>query len=331
MQKFERKFSSYCDCDHCIACGNGTDALTYLLKAMNLREGSTVIVPANTFIATAEAVIANGLKVRFADVDEDYTISPDSVEKLIDKNKNVSAVIAVHLYGLPAKIDKLETITKKHGIKLIEDAAQAHGAEFNGRRAGSLADGAIFSFYPGKVLGAAGDAGAITVNSSEVAERARMLCDHGRTQKYFHDFSGGNSRMDSVQAAVLNIKLKYLEKWIERRNEVAATYLELLRNVKSVELPTVRHGLRHAWHLFVIRVKERDTLINYLEQEGIQCGVHYPYSLPEQPVFKEHFKYCKDYRAVLWSKEYISLPIGEHMTDEMIHYVVSKIRNLQKV
>ena len=324
VKSFENNFSNYCDAAHCVACGNGTDALTYLLKAMDLKRGSTVIVPANTFIATAEAVLANGLKIKFADIDDDYNISAESVENLIDED--VSGVIAVHLYGMPARMEQLSKITDSSGIKLIEDAAQAHGAEIDGKRVGSLADGAAFSFYPGKVLGAAGDAGAVTVNDDKIAEKVRMLCDHGRSEKYFHEFSGGNSRMDTVQAAVLNIKLKYLEMWVERRNEVAELYMDLLQDVQGIELPSVRSGIRHSWHLFVIRTDNRDRLVEYLRDEGIQCGVHYPYSLPEQPAFKKHLKYCRDYRAVAWSKKYVSLRIGEHLSDDMVHYVASKIK-----
>jgi len=324
VKKFEKAFSQYCGCDHCIGCANGTDALTYLLKAMNLKKGSTVIVPANTFIATAEAVVANGLKVKFADIDEDYNISVKSVEKLIDSN--VSAIIAVHLYGNPAKLDELRKIADNHGLKLVEDAAQAHGAEICGKKVGSLADGAAFSFYPGKVLGAAGDAGAVTVNDEKLEKKVRMLCDHGRSEKYFHVSVGTNSRLDSIQAAVLNVKLRHLEKWVERRNEVAKMYLDLLKDVKNIELPLTRPEVRHAWHLFVIRSKQRDRLIENLKKEGIQCGIHYPLSLPQQPVFKEHLDYCMDYRAVAWSAEYVSLPIGEHITEEMVLSVVSKIK-----
>jgi len=324
VKKFEKAFSQYCGCDHCIGCANGTDALTYLLKAMDLKKGSTVIIPANTFIATAEAVLANGLKVKFADIDEDYNISVKSVKKLIDSN--VSAIIAVHLYGNPAKLDELKKVADEHGLKLVEDAAQAHGAEINGKRVGSLADGATFSFYPGKVLGAAGDAGAVTVNDEKLEKKVRMLCDHGRAEKYFHVSAGANSRLDSIQAAVLNVKLKHLEKWIKRRNEVAKMYLDLLKDVENIKLPLTSPEVRHAWHLFVIRSKQRDKLIENLKKEGIQCGIHYPLSLPQQPVFKEHLDYCVDYRAVAWSTEYVSLPIGEHITDEMVLAVVSKIK-----
>lgn len=327
VKRFEKEFAGYCDSDFCISCGNGTDALEYLLRSLELEKGSTVIVPANTFIATAEAVISSGLNVKFADIDEDYNISLESVEELIDEN--TSAVIAVHLYGLPAKINALRKITDKHGITLIEDAAQAHGAEINGQRVGSLADGAIFSFYPGKVLGAAGDAGAVIVNDDVLADKVRKNCDHGRTQKYIHEFSGGNSRMDTLQAAVLNVKLKHLDNWIEARNRVADIYLDLLKNIDEIELPVVRFGVRHSWHLFVIRTDNRDELLNDLKEQGIQGGIHYPVSLPEQPAFKDHFKYCKNYRAVKWSEKCLSLPIGEHISDEMARYVVSEIKKVR--
>lgn len=326
VNRFEEEFSNYCDSEYCISCGNGTDALFYLLKAMNFEKGSNVIVPANTFIATAEAVVSNGLEVRFADIDEDYTISPESVESLIDER--TGAVVAVHLYGLPAKINELRKITEKKGIKLIEDAAQAHGAEVDGKRVGSLADGAVFSFYPGKVLGAAGDAGAVTLNDSDLARKVRMYCDHGRSEKYLHEFPGGNSRMDTIQAAVLNVKLKYLDEWIEKRNKVADIYLEMLKDVKGIGLPAVRSGVRHVWHLFVVRVDNRDSVAEHLKEKEIQCGVHYPYALPDQPAFKKHLGYCGNYKALGWSENYLSLPIGEHITDEMAQYVVLQLKNV---
>ena len=325
VKHFEEEFSKYCGVRYCIGCGNGTDALASIIKAMDLKKGSAVIVPANTFIATAEAVAGSGLKVRFADIDEDYTVSPESVENLMDKN--VSAIVAVHIYGLPAKMRRLKNIADKWGVYLIEDAAQAHGAEISGKRTGSLADAAAFSFYPGKVLGAAGDAGAVTVNDVNLYKKVKMICDHGRTEKYFHVIPGINSRLDSIQAAVLTVKLKYLEKWIGRRNEVAKKYGDLLKNINWIKLPETRNRARHVWHLFVIRTEYRNQLREYLEKDGIECGIHYPLSLPQQPVFKDHIEYCKEYRAVKWSLEYLSLPIGEHLSDEMVEHVVSKIKN----
>ncbi|HNW82806.1 MAG TPA: DegT/DnrJ/EryC1/StrS family aminotransferase [bacterium] len=323
--KFEHSFAKYCEASHCITCGNGTDGLSALLKAFDLPKNSTVIVPANTFIATAEAVVSIGLKVKFADISDDYTVSPESVESLIDDS--VSAVIAVHLYGQPARIDELRKITQKRGIVLIEDAAQAHGAMLNGQKAGSLADGAVFSFYPGKVLGAAGDAGAVVLNNDKIAEKVRKYCDHGRSDKYIHQFAGINSRMDTIQATVLNVKLKYLENWIDARNEVASIYLKLIKEDCGIILPRVRHNVRHSWHLFVIKTEKRDKLKKYLESEGIECGIHYPVSLPQQPAFIDECCYAKNYQSLKDSKMLLSIPIGEHLRKKDVSEVSEKINN----
>ena len=324
VKKFEESFTDYCGAGHCISCGNGTDALTALVKIHDFPLGSEVILPANTFIATAEAVVSNGLKPVFADIKEDFTISPESAESLI--NSNTSAIIAVHLYGHPADMEALKKIAEKHDLKLFEDAAQAHGAIYHGRKVGTLADGAGFSFYPGKVLGAAGDAGAILLNDEEQAKKARMFCNHGRALKYFHEFPGINSRMDTLQAAVLNVKMKHLDEWVEARNCVAKKYIEELSGVEEIVLPEFYPGTLDAWHLFVIRTEERDDLREFLKNCGIETGIHYPHSLPEQPAFAEHLDYCRDYRAVRESKTLLSLPIGEHLTDEEILYVSEKIK-----
>jgi dTDP-4-amino-4,6-dideoxygalactose transaminase len=317
--EFEKRFAEYSGSDHCIACANGTDALTALIKCMELPLGSTVVVPANTFVATAESVISNGLNIKFADIDEDYTISPESLESVM--TEDVSAVIAVHLYGQPAKMQELRNITKKWNVPLIEDSAQAHGAMIGDLKAGSLGDGAAFSFYPGKVLGAMGDAGAVVVNDEELAKKVRQYCDHGRTEKYRHEIPGINSRMDTIQAAVLNVKLKYLEGWIEKRNEVAGRYFELLKDVEGLKLPQTRTGIRHAWHLFVVRHVRRDELKEYLRDNGVETGIHYPLSLPEQPVFKDHMSYAFEYKAVKYSSELLSLPMGEHLSVENIEKI----------
>ncbi len=323
--KFEENFANYCGVKHCISCGNGTDALTALIKIHDFPKGSEVILPANTFIATAEAVVSNDLKPVLADIKEDFTISPESVESLI--NPNTSAIIAVHLYGHPADMEQLKKIALKHNLKLFEDAAQAHGAVYRGKKAGNLADGAGFSFYPGKVLGSAGDAGAILLNDNELAQKAKMFCNHGRSLKYFHEFAGINSRMDTLQAAVLNVKMKYLDSWVAARNRVAEKYIEELSGVKEIVLPKFYPETTDAWHLFVIKTEKRDNLREFLKNCGIETGIHYPLSLPEQPAFADHLSYCSDYRAVKESKTLLSLPIGEHLSVEEIIYVADKIRH----
>ena len=324
VKKFEADFAEYCGASHCISCGNGTDALTALIKVHDFPRGSEVILPANTFVATAEAVISNGLKPVFADIKEDFTISPVSVESLI--NPNTCAIIAVHLYGHPADMEPLKKIAEKHGLKLFEDAAQAHGAVYRGRKVGNLADGAGFSFYPGKVLGAAGDAGAVILNDEKLAEKACNFCNHGRSQKYLHEFAGINSRMDTLQAAVLNVKLKHLDEWVKARNEVAKSYIGQLSDVSEIVLPKIYPETLDAWHLFVIKTEKRDNLREYLKNCGIETGIHYPLSLPEQPVFADHLGYCRDYRAVKESKNLLSLPIGEHLSVDEVACVTEKIK-----
>ncbi|MGI6393324.1 MAG: DegT/DnrJ/EryC1/StrS family aminotransferase [bacterium] len=328
---FERDFANYLGVSHCISCANGTDALTALIKCLALPAGSSVILPANTFIATAEAVAANGLNIKFADIDDDFTISLESVETLM--TEDVSAVIAVHLYGQPAKMAELKEITTKRKVALIEDAAQAHGAMYGRDKAGTLGDGATFSFYPGKVLGAFGDAGAIVVNNDDLAKKIRKYCDHGREEKYKHTSLGINSRMDTIQAAVLRVKLKYLEQWIEKRTQVAEKYFELLQNVDDLTLPHVRKNVRHAWHLFVIRHPKRDLLQKYLKDNGVETGIHYPLSLPEQPVFKDHLIYTENYSVMRVSSELLSLPMGEHLTFEEVKKVADLIKkfSLKKI
>jgi dTDP-4-amino-4,6-dideoxygalactose transaminase len=326
--EFETAFADYCGVKHCISCGNGTDGLTLLIKALDLPSGSSVIVPANTFIATAEAVVNNGLNVIFADVDDDYTLSPKSVEALM--GPHVSAVIAVHLYGQPAKMKELSNICKKYGAFLLEDAAQAHGAELEGVKTGNLGDAAVFSFYPGKVLGAAGDAGAVVTNDSSLAEKVSLLSNHGRTEKYLHHIPGFNSRMDTLQAAVLNVKLKYLDEWIEKRNLVASIYLENLKDVEKIILPPQRTETKHAWHLFVIRTKARDGLASYLNEKEIEYGIHYPLTLPEQPAFSSHHSSCFSFKAVSFSPEIISLPMGEHLDKKDAEYVTGAIKRFFK-
>ncbi|MBP5591593.1 DegT/DnrJ/EryC1/StrS family aminotransferase [bacterium] len=324
VEKFEESFANYCGVSHCISCGNGTDALTVLLKVHNLPKGSEVILPANTFIATAEAAVSNGLKPVFADIKEDFTISPESAESLI--NPNTSAIIAVHLYGHPADMEPLKKIAEKHDLKLFEDAAQAHGALYRGKKVGTLADGAGFSFYPGKVLGAAGDAGAVLLNDEEKALKAKMFCNHGRSLKYFHEFAGINSRMDTLQAAVLNVKLKHLDEWVEARNRVAKMYIEQLSGVSEIVLPEIHPETLDAWHLFVIKTEKRDHLQEYLKNCGIETGIHYPLSLPEQPAFASHMSYCGGYRALKESHTLLSLPIGEHLNAEEVVFVSEKIK-----
>jgi len=234
--------------------------------------------------------------------------------------------MAVHLYGQPAPMGELHEIASRHGLRVIEDCAQAHGAEINGKRVGGLGDISTFSFYPGKNLGAYGDAGAIATNDSELARRARMIANHGRVEKYNHEFEGRNSRLDALQAAILSVKLRKLDEWIQRRNEVAAVYLRELSVVDEVVLPHVEDNVRHAYHLFVIRTEKREALRAYLVENGIQTGIHYPIALPKLKAYSYHEQSNEPMIASLQDSSLVSLPIGEHMDETDALYVSGMIK-----
>ena len=322
LEKFENNFATYCDTKYCIGVGNGTDALQIALWSLDLPKNSEVIVPANSFIATSEAVTLNGLKIVFADCKEDYTICPKSIKSLI--TKNTSCIIPVHLYGQPCDMQEIMSIAKEYDLKVIEDSAQAHGATYKGQKIGSFGDLATFSFYPGKNLGAYGDGGAIVTNNQELEQKCRMYANHGRSSKFAHEVEGLNSRLDGIQAAILNVKLNYLDLWIKRRNEIANYYLENITN-KDIILPTIKSDITHVYHLFVIRVKNRDELKQYLQDNGIQSGIHYPVALPKLEAYNYHTQNCNDFFSCKVDSELLSLPIGEHLENDEIEKVVSFI------
>jgi dTDP-4-amino-4,6-dideoxygalactose transaminase len=312
--RFERQFAAYAGAAHCVACANGTDAIEIALEALDLPPGSEVIVPANTFIASSEAVTRAGHRVVFCDCDPaDYTISADSARSKI--TSRTSAVIAVHLYGHPCDMPTLMSVARQAGLKVIEDCAQAHGALCHGRPVGTLGDVGTFSFYPGKVLGAYGDAGAIVTSDERLAKRMRMIANHGRVGKYDHEFEGRNSRMDGIQGAILSAKLPHLGGWIEQRRRIAALYDVGLRGVGDITLPLCRDWAKHVFHLYVVRTKRRDALQKFLAARAIETGVHYPRALPKLAAYA----YCGQATEPLFANradgELLSLPIGEHMTD----------------
>ncbi len=323
VKTFEEEFAQFQDCKFCIGVANGTDALEISLEALDLKKGTEVIVPANSFISTSEAVTRTGLKVAFCDIDQStYNID---LEKLKNKiTRNTSAIIAVHLYGNPADMLKIGEIAKKHNLKVIEDCAQAHGAEYNGRRVGSFGDMGCFSFYPGKNLGAYGDGGAITTNDKKYARRSRMIANHGRIDKYNHEFEGRNSRLDGLQAAILRVKLRHLDSWIEKRNRIADKYIGSLSNIKSMKLPIKNQYSRHAFHLFVVRTKHRDNLKKFLEDNDVSTGIHYPIALPDLPAY-EYLKQTGLFLASDLSKQILSIPMGEHLEDNEVDYVIKKV------
>lgn len=325
VKGFEAEFSAYQSAKHCIAVGNGTDAIEIILEAMAFEPGSEVIVPANSFIASSEAVTREGYRVVFADADPlTYTLNVADVERRI--TPKTRAIVAVHLYGQPADLAGLLALCDKHGLKLIEDCAQAHGAEFQGRRVGAIGHAGTFSFYPGKNLGAYGDAGAITTNDDTLALKCRMIANHGRTGKYDHSFEGRNSRLDGLQAAILRVKLPHLDTWLATRRRIAALYSEGLKDVGDLKLPTTAEGRLHSFHLYVIRTAERERLASFLNERGIQTGVHYPIALPKLAAYDYLGQGAEPMFANRTDKELLSLPMGDHLTDEDAQSVVAAVR-----
>jgi dTDP-4-amino-4,6-dideoxygalactose transaminase len=333
VKRFEEEFAQYCNAKYAIGCGNGTDALMIALRALGVEAGDVVLTVPNTFIATAEAITAISAKVDFIDVDEiTYTMSPEKLKEYLKKEvglKNVKAIIAVHLYGQMADMVEIMKIAKEYNLKVIEDSAQAHGARINGKGPGEYGDVATFSFFPGKNLGALGDAGAIITNDSKLAKRMKMLSDHGRTEKYIHEIEGYNSRLDTIQAAVLRIKLKYLEKWTNMRIEKAEYYNELL-NDREIIIPNKREDSRHVYHLYVARYNNREKLINLLSSKDISYGIHYPIPLHLQPAYR-YLNYKEGDFPITerLSKEVISLPLWPEITKQEIDYIVSTINSLK--
>jgi dTDP-4-amino-4,6-dideoxygalactose transaminase len=324
---FEHDFAAYQAASHCVGVGNGTDAIEIVLEALALPRGSEVIVPANSFIASSEAVTRSGFRVVFADVDRStYTLSPEDVRRRM--TARTSAILAVHLYGQSCDMDPLLAVAAERGVKVVEDCAQAHGAEYRGRRVGTLGHAGTFSFYPGKNLGAYGDGGAITTNEQELANRCRMIANHGRIDKYNHKFEGRNSRLDGLQAAILRVKLRHLERWVERRNQIAQAYVEALSGTGDLILPKLGAHGRHAFHLFVIRSRRRDALAEHLKNREIQTGIHYPIALPRL----QAYAYLGQAEEAMFASEsastLLSLPMGEHLDDGKVKVVVQAVKEL---
>lgn len=326
VKDFEQQFAIYTKSKYCIGVANGTDALEIAIEAAKLPAGSEIIVPGNSFIASAEAVTRCGHKVVFVDVDHGcYTLTAETVRsKLAARTK---AIIAVHLYGHPCDMDALLEICNEHGLTLIEDCAQAHGAEYKGRTIGTIGHLAAFSFYPGKNLGAYGDAGAITTQDEALATRARMIANHGRIAKYDHEFEGRNSRLDGLQAAILSAKLPHLESWTQRRIQIADYYLQHLAGIEELILPVRKEWARQVYHLFVVRAVRRDELKDFLAKRGIETGIHYPFALPKLAAYA--YLGVPDGNAFYNHADatLLSLPIGEHLSLDDAAVVVSGVRD----
>ena len=328
VSAFERHFADYIGVKHCIGCGNGLDALQLILRAMEIKEGDEVIVPAHTYIATALAVTYAGGTPVYADVEADtYCLDPEKLEKAI--TPRTKAIILVHIYGQIGRFDRIKAIAEKYNLPVIEDAAQAHGATFDGKKAGSLGVASGFSFYPGKNLGAFGDAGAVTTNDDELADKVRMIANYGSKVKYQHVVKGVNSRLDPIQAAVLDVKLKKLDIWNARRKEIAAEYKKGLSSIPEVGLPYQTPNTEHVWHIFSILVNDREKVIRELNQDGIQTLIHYPVPMHLHEAYRE-LKYQKgDFpNAEKIAECEISLPMFYGMTDEQIAYTINAIRRI---
>lgn len=316
-KEFEKEFAQYCGAKHCIGVANGLDALILILRAYKemgvMNDGDEVIVPSNTYIASILAISENGLVPILVEPNiNTYLIDPSEIEeKITPKTK---AILPVHLYGQTCQMTQINAIAKKYALKVIEDSAQSHGAYFGDRRCGNLSDASGFSFYPGKNLGALGDGGAVTTNDDELAATIRALGNYGSHKKYENIYQGVNSRLDEIQAAMLRVKLRYLDKETDKRRVIANYYLENIINNKII-LPLVEHENNHVWHLFVIRTQKRDELQKYLLDNGIQTLIHYPISPHKQQAYKE------------WNND--SYPISEQIHDEVLSLPISGVQSLE--
>lgn len=326
VTEFENNFAKYIGSKYCIGVGNGTDALEIAVKCLNLPPNSEIITQGNTFIATCLGALNNNFKIRLVDINPDtYMIDETKIEDLI--NKNTKVIIPVHIYGNCANMNKIMKIAKKHNLYVIEDCAQAHGCLFKDTKVGTFGDLACFSFYPGKNLGAFGDGGAIVTNNYKFNERIRKLKNLGSIIKYHHEFLGRNSRLDSIQAAVLNVKLKYLDKNNKKRRNCAKLYMILLANIEELELPKIEDYCIPVYHLFVIRLKNeimRNNLQRYLKNKGIETGIHYPISIKDLKCINNDDKtnISDDY-----SKRILSLPMYPELEKDEIKYICKKIKN----
>lgn len=326
VEQFEQEFAAYCEASQCIGVGNGLDALHLILRAYGIGTGDEVIVPSNTYIATwLAASYAGATPVPVEPDERTYNIDPALIEAAI--TPRTRAIIAVHLYGQPADMDAINAIASKHNIKVIEDAAQAHGARYKGRRVGALGDAAGFSFYPGKNLGALGDGGAVTTNDPELADKVRVLANYGSHVKYHNDVKGYNSRLDELQAAFLREKLKKLDEWNKWRKVIAAEYLRALAGIKAV-LPHIPEWADPVWHLFVIRSQQRDRLQKKLGEAGIGTMIHYPIPPHLQGAYREaglgEGSFPVSERI---HREVLSLPIGPHLNKLQLKSVIDALKN----
>ncbi len=327
VEEFEKNFADYLGTKHFVSTSTGTSALHSALLAFGITKNDEVIVPVNTFTATAEAVVMSGAKPVFVDNDPlNYNIDISKIEQAI--THNTRAIMPVHLYGQAVQMEKIMDIAKKHNLIVIEDCAQSHGSTVDNKMTGTFGHAACFSFYPGKNLGSFGEGGGVATNSDDIAEKIMKIRNHGSTVKYVHEFVGYNYNMHGVQGAVLNIKLKRLDKWNERRLEIAKRYNAGLEGVGDIAVPVIEENVKHVFHLYVMRTEKRDALIEYVNKDNIFPGIHYPYPLHLQESYKDlgykqgDFPIAEKYAPML-----ISLPVYPEMKDSQADYVIEKIKS----
>ena len=350
VEEFEREFAQFCDTKFCVGVNSGTDALRFAFMAGGVQNGDIVITVPHTFIATTEAISQAGGHIAFVDINErTYTLDPEKLREYLEKNcdfdpqsgnlieraskRKVAAIVPVHLYGQMADMDPIMDLAAKYNLLVIEDACQAHGAEYFSKKdnawkkAGSIGKAAAFSFYPGKNLGACGEGGAITTDDEAMAQRMKMIRDHGQAKKYYHDIEGYNGRLDSIQAGWLSVKLRHLAKWNESRRALAHSYHELFADAKdSLVVPVEAPWTKGVYHLYVVRVQDREALLAHLAEAGIATGIHYPIPLHLQKAYK-HLGYTKDAFPVTEqvAAEIVSLPMFPQMTPDQQAEVVQKV------
>jgi dTDP-4-amino-4,6-dideoxygalactose transaminase len=322
---FEGKFAEYCGVKHCLGINSGTSALIMAMKALGIGEGDEVITTPNTFIATAEAISYAGAKPVLVDIeDKSYNMDPGKLEKAI--TKKTKAIIPVHLYGQPADMDPILQIAKKHAVAVIEDACQAHGAEYKGKRTGSLGRVGCFSFYPGKNLGAYGEGGGVTTNDEDIAQKVKMLRDHGSPKKFYHEYIGNNCRLEGIQGAVLAVKLRHLDKWNDGRRKNADLYRKYLKGTE-VGMPEEMPYAKHVYHVFCVRVKNREKLIDFLKEKGIFTNIHYPIPIHLQKAYDFLGYKQGDFPVTEGCMDQIlSLPMFAELTEEEIKYTADCIK-----
>ena len=326
VTRFEEDFAAYCQSSYAVGVGSGTEALWFALLAFGIGPGDEVITVPSTFMATAEAITYCGAKPVFVDVDENtYTMDPRDLKGAL--TSRTKAIIPVHLFGQPADMDPILDFARHHGLYVIEDAAQAHGAEYKGRRVGTLGDAACFSFYPGKNLGAFGEAGAVVTANETLKERIQVLRDHGQVRKYHHSLVGWNGRMDGIQAAVLRVKLRHLEAGNELRRSHARSYNRMFRGLDELITPVEAKNVRHVYHVYAIRVQQRDEVMRQLTESGIGCGVHYPVPVHLQEAYRDLGYQPGSFPIAEQSaREFVSLPMFPELSNDQIEAVAAAMK-----